>query len=143
MNYIHSLYQKSGLISNEDLLYTLALFALEPIRWIAKYEWRELTDMERCAIGVFWKGVGDGMKIDYGCLPSGTPGWKDGLDWLAEVESWSMSYEARSMVPNITNKQTADETTKILLWRLPARLRGFGLQAVSALMDDRLRSAMM
>lgn len=143
MNYIHSLYQKSGLISNEDLLYTLALFALEPIRWVAKYEWRDLTEMERCAMGVFWKGIGDGMKIDYSILPSGKAGWRDGLDWLAEVDAWSMSYEARCMVPNITNKKTADQTTNILLWRLPIKLRGIGTQAVSVLMGDRLRTAMM
>jgi hypothetical protein len=50
MNYIHSIYQKQGLISNDDLLYTLALFVLEPITWINTYEWRELTELELCAM---------------------------------------------------------------------------------------------
>jgi hypothetical protein len=50
MNHIHSIYQKQGLISNDDLLYTLALFVLEPITWIKKYEWRDLTDLEICAM---------------------------------------------------------------------------------------------
>jgi hypothetical protein len=45
-----SIYQKAGHISNDDLLYTLGLFALEPIRWIKEYEWREMTPMERCAM---------------------------------------------------------------------------------------------
>ena len=44
------IYQKQGLISNDDLLYTLALFAIEPWRWIDQFEWRTLTDMEVCAL---------------------------------------------------------------------------------------------
>ena len=50
MNYIHSIYQRKGLISNDDMLYTLSLFALEPVRWVNKYEWREFTDLEVCAM---------------------------------------------------------------------------------------------
>lgn len=49
MNVIHSMYQKAGLISNDDMLYTLALFATEP-RWFCnKYEWRRWNDVETCA----------------------------------------------------------------------------------------------
>ena len=55
MNYIHSVYRKSGTVKDEDLLYTLALLALLPAIFIAKYEWRDLTDIELCAVGVFWK----------------------------------------------------------------------------------------
>jgi hypothetical protein len=52
INYIHGIYQKDGLISNDDMLYTLSLFAVEPRNWIARYEWRDLTDMELCALYV-------------------------------------------------------------------------------------------
>jgi hypothetical protein len=52
VNYIHSGYQKAGKISNADMLYTLSVFITEPITWVKKYEWREMTDMELCAIGV-------------------------------------------------------------------------------------------
>ena len=52
MNYLHSGYQKAGKISNDDLLYTLSLFALEPKRWINRFEWRQLTNMEVCALYV-------------------------------------------------------------------------------------------
>ena len=143
MNYIHSLYQKSGRISNYDMLYTLSLFALEPIRWVDRYEWRNLTDMEKCAIGVFWKAMGDAMKIDFKAITPAPAGWQDGLAWLSELESWSIAYERECMVPDVNNKKTADQTTSILLWRVPTLLRGLGLQAVSALMDTRLRKAMM
>lgn len=50
LNYIHGWYQKQGQISNDDMLYTLTLFALEPVRWINRYEWRKLTDLEICAL---------------------------------------------------------------------------------------------
>lgn len=46
MNWLHGRYQKAGKISNDDMLYTLALFLLEPERWIRLYEWRDLTEME-------------------------------------------------------------------------------------------------
>lgn len=136
-------YQKAGKISNDDMLYTLSLFALEPVRWVRRYEWRELEDWERCAFAVFWKSTGDAMGIDFGSLPSAKTGWRDGLHWMEEVEQWSLEYEAQHMVPNIYNKKTADQTTAMLVYSIPAALRGVARQAVSALMDDRLRKAMM
>ncbi|KAI9698961.1 MAG: hypothetical protein M1836_003150 [Candelina mexicana] len=143
MNYIHSVYQSAGKISNEDLLYTLSLFALEPIRWIKLYEWRELIDMEQAAIGTFWKGIGDEMSIDYSELRSAKSGWRDALHWLDDVHEWSQAYENRCMLPHVNNKQTADETTKLLLYLVPYRFRAVGKHIVSVLMDDRLRGAMM
>lgn len=143
MNYIHSLYQKSDLISNDDLLYTLSLFALEPRRWVHKYEWRDFTQMEQCAFGVFWEEIGKAMKISFDTLPSAKSGWRDGLHWLEEVQAWSIAYEKQYMVPDVNNQKTADYTTNILLWAIPSWLRGVGIQAVCALMDDRLRKSMM
>ncbi|KAF2185019.1 hypothetical protein K469DRAFT_726903 [Zopfia rhizophila CBS 207.26] len=70
MNYLHSKYQKAGKISNDDMLYTLSLFALEPIRWIYLYEWRRLTDLERCACGTFWKTMGNDMHVSFKPFPS-------------------------------------------------------------------------
>ena len=49
VNFLHSHYQKAGKISNDDMLYTLAVLALEPKRWIEQYEWRKLNEMELCA----------------------------------------------------------------------------------------------
>ncbi|KAI9644459.1 hypothetical protein NHQ30_006480 [Ciborinia camelliae] len=71
MNYLHSSYQKSGRISNADLLYTLSVFITEPVTWMEKFEWRSLNDMEVCAIATFWKGIGDAMGINYGELRRG------------------------------------------------------------------------
>jgi len=147
MNYIHSGYQRSGKILDDDMLYTLALFACEPVRWINKYEWRRLEDFEVCALGTFWKSVGDAMGINWEKLKSGTGGkegtWRDGLEWWEEICEWSQVYEREKMVPAETNRKTAEETTRILLWTIPGPCKGVGRHLVSALMDDRLRKAMM
>ena len=42
MNWLHSQYK----ISNDDKLYTLSVFVTVPQRWLEKYEWRPLTDLE-------------------------------------------------------------------------------------------------
>ena len=116
---------------------------MEPMRWIARYEWRELTDMEKCACGTFWKSIGDAMGISYECLPSHAAGWRDGLAWLDEVDSWAENYEARVMVPDEMNHIVANETTDILLWDVPDSAKPAGRKVVSALMDARLRAAMI
>lgn len=146
MNYIHSQYQKSGKILDDDLLYTLALFASEPVRWIDQYEWRKLEDFEKCAIGTFWKAIGDAMSIKYTKLKSGGEkgeGWTDGLQWLDELKEWSAEYEKRFMVPDKNNHKTAEQTVAILLYSMPGFMKSQGRRIVSALMDDRLRTAMM
>lgn len=146
MNYIHSQYQKSGKLLDDDLLYTLALFAGEPTRWIDRYEWRKLESIEKCAIGTFWKAIGDAMGIPYSKMRSGGEGgegWIDGLQWLDELNEWSAEYEKRYMVPDKNNQKTAEQTVAILLYNIPGFLKPYGRRIVSALMDDRLRTAMM
>ncbi|GAB1194399.1 hypothetical protein APSETT444_003644 [Aspergillus pseudonomiae] len=49
MNYIHSRYRKAGKILNEDMLHTLGSAVLDVFRSIEKYEWRQLSDVEKCA----------------------------------------------------------------------------------------------
>lgn len=143
MNFLHSGYQRSGKILDSDMLYTLSLFALEPPRWVKKYEWREFSDMELCALGTFWKSMGDAMMISFDELPSQKSGWKDGLHWLEEVRDWSLAYETSHMIPAVTNKQLADSTMDILLWYMPTRFMVTARAVASLLMDDRQRKAMM
>ncbi|KAJ5180657.1 hypothetical protein N7492_003867 [Penicillium capsulatum] len=140
--FLHSGYRASGKILDDDMLYTLALFALEPIHFIDKYEWRTLSDLERCAIGTFWKSIGDGLGVSYDPLPSST-GFRDGIQWLEEIGAWSEAYEARCMVPDRLNRMVADQTTAMLVYMLPRVLHPVGLQFVSYMMDDRLRRAML
>lgn len=142
MNYIHTRYRKAGKISNEDLLYTLSVFITQPIDWIGKYEWRPMTDMERCAIGTFWKSIGDAMGITYeGFLAHSE--WKDGLDFSDDITTWAKSYEDSFMVPAATNKKTADELIPLLLYYVPKSMKPAAANMVGVMMGDRLRKAMM
>lgn len=143
MNYIHSPYQKSGKISQNDLLFTLSVFVLEPIRWVNDREWRTLTEMEICAIGTFWKSVGDAMGVDFSKLKRSSSGWKDGLEFKEDLEEWANAYEKKEMVPKISNRKTADETTALLLYHIPLSLKPVGEKFVAALLPPRLREAMM
>ena len=83
------------------------------------------------------------MGISYSPLPSSATGWKSGAHWLHEIAIWADRYEQMHMKPAATNHETAIQTTEILLWAVPNFAKPFGRQAVSALMDSRLRTAMM
>lgn len=143
MNFLHSRHQKSGKITNNDMLYALSIFALEPARWINKYEWRSMTDVELCACGTYWRSMGDAMEISYTNLPSSVKGWQDGLHWLTEMEEWSDQYEKAHMVPADTNRRLADSQFENLLPKLPTRYRDHCLKMVIVLLGDRLRQSMM
>ncbi|EGE01608.1 hypothetical protein TEQG_00654 [Trichophyton equinum CBS 127.97] len=143
MNNIHQTYQRAGKISNDDLLYTLGLFAYLPVRWVGKYDWRELTDMEKCALGTFWKDIGDCMEIDYSQLPSFKSGWKDGLHWLEEVTEWGDRYEEKNMVPCASNQLVALSAIGIILYIVPDFLKPTAKKMIFALLEDRMIKALM
>ncbi|KAG4025620.1 hypothetical protein MFRU_054g00490 [Monilinia fructicola] len=147
MNYLHASYQKSGKISNDDLLYTLSVFITEPVSWTERFEWRALNDMEVCAIGTFWKAIGDAMGISYHVLQSwdeanGKGKWKDGLEFYTDIKKWAETYEKEFMVPNPYNKKTADELVPLLLFLVPKTFLPFARDAVGVLMGPLLRSSM-
>ncbi|KAM5479319.1 hypothetical protein McanCB56680_005641 [Microsporum canis] len=143
LNFLHSHYQKAGKISNDDMLYTLAVLALEPKRWIEQYEWRKLNEMELCAFGTFWKSAGDAMGISYECLPSYKSGFTDGLHWLDELAIWVEAFESQHMVPDTNCNLVADHTTDLLNYTLPKPLHNAGKKCITVLLDERLRKAMM
>ncbi|KAG9245639.1 hypothetical protein BJ878DRAFT_479053 [Calycina marina] len=135
-------HQRAGKISNDDMLYTLSVFITEPISWIGKYEWRFLTDMEICAIGTFWKSIGDSMGIKYTDAFSHT-NWINGLEFTKDITRWAEDYEKSYMVPAASNRATADPLMPLLLWYLPLRLYESATQAMIVLMGERLRKAML
>jgi hypothetical protein len=143
MNWLHDRYRKAGKIKDEDMLYTLSLFALEPMRWTKALEWRDLTDLERCAMAVYWKNLGEIMGIPYDQLPSASKGWVSGLEWLHELEAWSQDYEVENMVPSATNRTLGMATVDIGLTNVPKLFKPLGLQFATALLSPRLRKAML
>jgi hypothetical protein len=83
------------------------------------------------------------MGIDYTDLRHGPNSFKDGLEFFEDINEWSDEYESQHMVPNQYNYQLAEETTRILLANVPELLKPFGKKIVTALMDERLRLAML
>ena len=59
MNQQHGRYA----IPNDEYLYTLSTFVLEPIRWNAHFGWRLLTPKEREASYFLWREIGRHMGI--------------------------------------------------------------------------------
>jgi ER-bound oxygenase mpaB/B'/Rubber oxygenase, catalytic domain len=59
LNWIHRRYD----IGNDDLLYVLATFVVLPVRWISRYGWRDLTEVEVRAAVNYYRDVGRLMGI--------------------------------------------------------------------------------
>ncbi|KAG7098227.1 hypothetical protein E1B28_000194 [Marasmius oreades] len=66
VNYLHGKYS----IRNEDLLYNLALFIMEPVRYTARFNWRPHTSLEKKAIFILWTDIGRRMGIEENITPS-------------------------------------------------------------------------
>lgn len=143
LNYLHGHYIRQGKISNDDMLYTLSLFMNQPVEWINKYEWRQLTDLEVCAMGVYHKYMGQAMQISFEPLPSAKSGWKDGLAFYRELDTWSKEYERVYMVPDVKNYEVAVQTRNLLMSTAPKLVHPLLEKLVSAPLDDRLREAIM
>lgn len=59
MNQMHGSYD----ISNDDMLYVLSTFVVTPVRWIADYGWRALTDNEIDGSTNYYRELGRFMNI--------------------------------------------------------------------------------
>lgn len=143
LNYLHGHYIKAGRISNDDMLYTLSVFVNHPVEWINRYEWRQLTLLEVCAIATFHKTMGESMHISFDPLPSSKTGWRDGLHFYEEIDTWAKAYETKHMLPSKHCHDTAIKTKELFLTTVPSFARGLVSHLLSAAMDDRLREAIM
>ncbi len=80
--------------------------------------------------------------MSFDLLPRSQAGWKDGVEWLDQLDCWSREYQDTHMVPASTNK-AADATLYHILWKVPERLKPVGKQIIAAILEDKLREAMM
>ncbi|KAB8070127.1 hypothetical protein BDV29DRAFT_181421 [Aspergillus leporis] len=74
MNYVRSRYGKAGKIREEDVK-SLGTAVSDIFRSIEHYEWRRLTEVEKCAVGVFHKALREAMDIPLELLPPHKTGW--------------------------------------------------------------------
>ena len=125
MNRIHGRFE----IANEDFLYVLSSFVFEPIRWNARFGWRPLIETEKLATFEFWREIGRRMAI------------KDIPESYAELESYNEGYERDRFRRTDATERVGRATRDMFLAWFPAVPRRFGVQAIYALMDDRLLDA--
>ncbi len=127
INDMHGSYR----ISNNDMLYVLSTFVLEPVRWLERFGKRPMTQTEIIACVHYYRALGTSMHIKQ--IPQSH----------AEFELFNREYEANNFCYADTNAEIGSLTRDLLLsMYLPKRLVPFARSAVYALCDPPLRNAM-
>lgn len=127
MNSMHGRFE----ISNDDFLYVLSTFIFEPIRWLEKYAYRPMTELEKQGVFKNYMELGRRMNL------------KDVPQTLAEFELFNLDYEAKHFQYAASNRLIADKTIDLLLgFYLPKWLFGLGRPFVFSLLDEPLRAAL-
>ncbi|CEH19515.1 Domain of unknown function DUF2236 [Ceraceosorus bombacis] len=116
-------------ISNDDMLYTLSTFMLEPVLWYKKAGWRDATPLEAEALFTVFYHSGRCLNI------------KDVPETLEDMKAWAESYEQKHMVFAPQNHEVAVETIHLLLYHVPRALRAPFFPIIASLLSDRLRKA--
>lgn len=142
MNYLHERYRKAGKILDPDMLHTLGSGMAEIIRFVNDYEWRKLTLVELCALGVWHKALGEGMNIPYDELPSSTVGWTDGTQFAEELAQWVEQYEARVAVNTPSNSAFVNRYIETKTGNMPSAIKPLLRRVVAADLDDIMRESM-
>lgn len=142
MNYLHARYRKAGKILDEDLLHTLGSNAVEQLRIVDGHEWRTLTDVEKCAIGIFHKHLGEDMDIPLTPLPSSRVGWSNGLHFTEELRDWTVGFEEAVARPVATGDQYVRVYVDSATSALPRVITILLRKILAAELDDTMRKSL-
>ena len=127
INEMHGHYR----IANDDMIYVLGTFVLEPIRWLDRFGRRAMTPHEQRAWTNYYRALGERLGIRD--IPADLAGF---AAFNARAER-----ERRRFAPS--NREVAQATLDLLLgFYLPRGLFGLGRPVVLALLDPPLREAM-
>jgi hypothetical protein len=125
INRFHRVYD----IANENFLYVLSTFHLEPTRWIAKFGWRKLTANEVQASYFFWREVGKRMAI------------KDIPPSHEAFEAWSVEHERKRFRYDDANRRIAVATRELFVSWAPRPLHSAVRVAIHGMLDDAMRTS--
>ncbi|KAI8804924.1 hypothetical protein BJ742DRAFT_422833 [Cladochytrium replicatum] len=125
INEIHAHYR----ITNDDMLYTLSLFMMEPPRWISMYGFRPIEEGEIEANFQYHRAMGEEMNI------------KDIPETFEAVKEWAKDYEAKHVVYSEYNRKVADTFTDLLLKSFATFLHPMVNQIVMGVLEPEVRSA--
>ncbi|MEM8949876.1 MAG: oxygenase MpaB family protein [Pseudomonadota bacterium] len=118
-------------IKNDDMLYVLSTFICEPIRWLGLFGRRPMSEREKRAWFLYYRGLGERMGIQN--IPSN----------LDEIMRFNIDYEAEHFQFAKSNQRIAEITTDLLLsFYLPRFLFWLGRPVVRALLDPPLLESM-
>ena len=131
LNFIHGHY----CISNDDYLYTLALFMVEPVRWCQTFGYRRLDETERQALYLQFRELGEAMNIRN--IPA---------DYNA-MEAWYLDYRRRHLAYDAANRAVTEGLIRGMQGMLPKLLQPLTRGAIRALIltlinDDELLAAL-
>ncbi len=116
-------------IRNEDYLFVLSTFVLDPIDWMAKFGRRPMSEREADALCNFWIEVGRRMHLSD--IPAD----------LAALREFAHNYTRDHCRYDDANQRLAEATLTIASDWLPTCLRWLVKPAASALMDKPMRDA--
>ncbi|KAH7119973.1 hypothetical protein B0J11DRAFT_552007 [Dendryphion nanum] len=138
-NYLHARYRKAGKILGADLLHTLGDGAAEILRVIEREEWRELSDVEKCAVGIFHYNLGQDLEIPFGALESGERGWKNGAHFLEELVEWTEAYEREVARPTETGDRYVRVYVNSGMVKMGRGVTGFVRKMVGCELSETMR----
>lgn len=127
MNDMHARYK----ISNDDMLYVLSTFVVEPVTWLSRFGKRPMrpTELEACV--AYYKALGTKMGI------------RDIPNTFADFKTYQQSYETRHFRFAETNAEIGSLTRDLLLsMYVPSWLVASCRPIVHAVCDENLRRAM-
>lgn len=116
-------------ISNDDFLYVLSTFIYEPIRWIERFGWRRLCEVEKQALYQFWVQAGQQMEIQN--IPAS----------YQAFEQFNRAYEAQQFRLTPATQKVGTSTVELFLSWFPKPLRPVVKPQVYAMMDDAMIAA--
>jgi hypothetical protein len=126
LNELHGKY----VIPNEDYLYVLSVFIVEPARWIERYGFRPLHRNELDSFHLKYTNIGLQMGIQQ--VPKS----------FEEAADYMDSYEDKYMTFHPANAKLAASTTALFLSSVPSIFHPPAQRVLHALCPPRLRKAM-
>jgi len=118
-------------ISNDDTLYVLSTFVVEPVHWLERFGKRAMTPGEAEACVHYYRALGSKMGI------------RDMPEDFAAFDGFHRAYEASNFRYAATNAEIGSLTRDLLLsMHVPKILVPLARPVVHALCDKPLRSAM-
>ena len=125
INRIHSQFN----ISNDDFLYVLSTFVFEPIRWNARFGWRQMCEQERLATHYFWREVGKRMGI------------RDIPETYEDFERFNLEYEAQHFRYAESNRAVGTATRELFVSWFPRATAPLVRLAIHGMLDDAMLDA--